>query len=312
MDAAIQRLVDDVVVACTGGDNVSFCSALSLFKQRVVASPSRTSIGPGVAFGVLAPAGDAIGRALCAAGAERALPLLDLLARDETAEVRSVACRALAHVGTLYSDDVVALAHLLAGDGSWEVREFIANALDEVMAAAQPDFVFSLMQQWVHDPDANVRRVPTNALMRYGRINPQHVIGLMKNLLHDDSRYVRENVVFCLSIMGATRVRAIGGAAHAEYPAQLLATLRQWADDGDERTRWIIAKTLGRKWTKACPHDALGLLHLLAADERRAVRVAVGSSVKALAKTSPAETPPALAQWADAQDRGVRGPAAEI
>ncbi len=65
------------------------------------------------------------------------------------------------------------------------------------------------MSRWVHDPDENVRRVPTNALMRYGRRHPEQVVGLMGALLHDDSAYVRKNVAFCLGIMGLEHFRIL-------------------------------------------------------------------------------------------------------
>ena len=113
------------------------------------------------------------------------------------------------------------------------------------MCGAQGDFVYVLMEQWVHDELPNVRRVPTNALMRYGRRYPDRVIRLMAELRHDDSRYVRDNVVFCLAIMGAVRVQLIGGEPQPDRPQRLLAVLREWMADDSVETRWIIAKTLG-------------------------------------------------------------------
>ncbi len=289
MDGGVAAIVEDIVGACQCNDAPAFRAGVDSLRSRLGIMAPGQSIGPALAFRTLAPAGDVIGRALLAAGSEWALPQLELLVQDDSSAIRSVACRALGQIGVLYPAVVVEPAHRLAGDGSWEVREFIANAMDEIMGPTQGDFVFALMEEWVHDADANVRRVPTNALMRYGRRHPARVIHLMAELLHDDSRYVRDNVVFCLGIMGAVRVQAIGGEASPENPQRLIAALREWMVDDCVATRWIIARTLGRTWVRACPGDALNMLRDLQKDERKTVRSAVASSMRALAKMCPRE-----------------------
>jgi HEAT repeat protein len=285
LEPIVAAIVDDIAGACQRGDAGAFSAAVARLSAHFGITAPEQAIGPGLAFRTLLPAGDTIGRAMAAVGLEWALPQLDVLVGDRSHAIRCVACRALGQIGALYPAAVVAPAHRLGGDPSWEVREFIANALDEIMGAAQGDFVFALMAEWVHDADANVRRVPTNALMRYGRRNPERVIRLMAELRHDESRYVRDNVVFCLAIMGAVRVQLIGGASRPESPQRLLLELREWLLDDNVNTRWIVAKTLGRTWAKACPAEAVAMLHELEAmDERRAVRTAVASSLRALAK----------------------------
>ena len=287
MGREIEGLVSDVASAGRVGDRERFGAATAVLRVRLLAQRTGSSIGPKMAFGTLRPAGDAVGKALVEAPLQEALACIDLMAHDESAEIRSIACQCLARVGVIHPEAIVPLARHLAADSSWEVREFIANALDEVMGQDQGDFVYQVMRQWVHDPDPNVRRVPTNALMRYGRRYPDRIIALMKELLHDDSRYVRDNVVFCLGVMGAIKVQAIGSASDPDNPQRLLAALRQWIEDDNEHTRWIIAKTLGRSWAKSCGQDAMAMLDILSADERRGVRQAVASSIKALQASAP-------------------------
>jgi 3-methyladenine DNA glycosylase AlkC len=309
MDVETAKLVDAVAAVASVGDAAAFRKALAALKARVCVAAPGKSIGPGMAFGTLTPAGDTIGLALLAGDWQQSLAFIDIMVSDEKAEIRSAACRAVGHLGQRYPDAVVPAARRLADDPSWEVREFIANALDEIMAQEQGDFLYRLMGEWVHDPEANIRRVPTNALMRYGRLHPQQVLRLMGELLHDDSSYVRDNVVFCLGVMGAVKVPMIGPAGSPENPHILLAALRDWLADDDPRARWIVAKTLGRSWTKACPSEALALLKLLAQDERKPVRNAVASSVKTIAKVHPDAVQAAMQEWASDVSAAVRAAA---
>ena len=311
MDPTLARLVDAVNHSCADSDADSLEMALKGLRVAVVLSPPSATIGPRHAFGTLLPVGDAIGQFVTQLGPERWRPLLDLLAADAAAEVRCVACRVLGWIGMRYPQAVVPVAYRLGADPQWEVREFIANAIDDPMCREQGAFVFDLMSAWTQDADANVRRVPTNALMRYGRQHPTDVITLMGRLLHDESRYVRDNVVFCLGVMGAVRVPLLGGGPSPDRPQVLMQFLREWVEDDDQRARWIVAKTLGRSWTKSCTADALALLRQLAADGRRPVRVAVSSSLKALAKANPTETALALSQWLEDDNIAVRAAAGQ-
>jgi HEAT repeat protein len=180
------------------------------------------------------------------------------------------------------------------------------------MSSVQGDFVYDLMRTWAHDPNEWVRRVPTNALMRYGRQHPEKVIALMRELLHDDSRAVRENVCFCLGVIGAERVIALGGAADPQRPRLLLATLREWLSDEDERARWIIAKTLGRSWVKPVLPDALKLLKVLAADPRPRVRAAVVSTIRSLHRYEPDRVATSLVAWRRARNTHIRTVAIQL
>ncbi len=249
----------------------------------------RTLSGQGKAHGIspadlpgLTQVGVQVGQAILATQ-QHVLTYIENLAASETPAVRCCAAMALGEFGTRYPQQIVSLAYKLAKDSAWEVREFIANAFDERMGETQGGFVYELMQQWIHDPDENVRRVSTNALMRYGRRFPDKVLALMKELRADSSLYVRKNVCFCLGVVALERHPQLG-YPNAQNPRRVLSLLQGWVEEQDEGTRWIVAETLGRAWSKSGPTETLQLLHKLASDERKSVRSAVGASLKAICK----------------------------
>lgn len=284
MKPEIELTLAQVAQACRDNDVRAVAVGVTELREQLDLVGPGQSIGPATAFRTLKPAGDLLGRALLDLDAASAWLLLTSLAVDDAPEMRCIACYALGRLGTRDTGEALTLAHVLAADPSWEVREFVANALDEVLAENRGDAVYVEMEQWVHDPNPNVRRVPTNALMRYGRKHPQRVLRLMRLLLHDESVYVRENVVFCLGVIGAERVPAIGGAKDASRPDLLLAALAEWQADDDERARWIIARTLGRSWAASRVQPAKALLQTLLTDPHKKVQLAAAASLRELDK----------------------------
>jgi 3-methyladenine DNA glycosylase AlkC len=260
-------------------------------------------IGPALMFKTIVPLGKEIG-AQVAVRADAA-SIVNQLAADEKAVIRALACVVLGEVGQATPKRIIDVAHRLAADGRWEVREAIANAFDDQVWQTQPEFVYELMAQWVHDPDANVRRVPTNALMRYGIRQPLKVIALMKDLLHDDSEYVRKNVAFCLQQIAKVK-HPILGAGHADNPDVMLAALHEWSDDTDWRARWIIARTLGNVWAKDRIAEALKLLKKLGTDGNKRVQTAVVSSLQELARKNPEVVKQTMIKWGRDKNANVR------
>ncbi len=256
------------------------------------------------------PLGLAVGARLAALPHLR-LPWLQRLATDEKAAVRCMACLVLGEVGRAAPQSIVPLAHKLAADGRWEVRECIANAFDEQIAQEHPEFVYDLMSRWVADPSPNVRRVPTNALMRYGIKQPRKVIALMDKLRHDDSEYVRKNVRFCLQQIAKEKHPQLG-AGHRDNPDVMLATLTRWARDRHPHNRWIVAGTLGNVWAKGREPQAIAILAALAADDDKLVRSAVASSMRVLANYAPQIVADAARQWAEDNNPNVRQTAAVV
>jgi 3-methyladenine DNA glycosylase AlkC len=203
----------------------------------------------------------------------------------------------------------VALAHKLAADERWEVRECIANAFDDQISPAQPLFVFNLMRQWVADPSPNVRRCTTNALLRYGIQKPRDVIGLMEKLRHDEHEYVQKNVVFCLQQIAKTQ-HSLLGKGNEDNPDVMLATLREWGKDSHAGNRWIVANTLGNVWAKNKIAEAIALLEILAADENKTVRGAVAAALRDLAKYDSVAATAAAQRWTQDQRGTVQHTAA--
>src|SRR5262245_15602671 len=190
------------------------------------------------------PIGLALGARMAGWDGKRRSGWLKRLATDEKAAARCLACFVLGEVGKADPESIVPIAYKLAKDDRWAVRECIANAFDDQIGLAHPEFVYDLMRQWVADSSPNVRRVPTNALMRYGIRNPRKVIALMDRLRHDESEYVRKNVKFCLQQI-AKEKHPVLGAGHPDNPDLMLKTLGDWARDPDKNNRWIVANTLG-------------------------------------------------------------------
>jgi 3-methyladenine DNA glycosylase AlkC len=264
-------------------------------------------IGPTLMFKTIAPLGKEIGAAV--AQRRDALTVLNRLAADDKAAVRALACVILGEVGQVAPENITEVAHHLAADERWEVREAIANAFDDQVCRTQAEFVYGLMAQWVHDADANVRRVPTNALMRYGIHQPRKVIALMKVLLHDDSEYVRKNVAFCLQQIAKVK-HPILGTGNADNPDVMLETLQEWSDDPDWRARWIIAQTLGNVWAKDHVAEACRLLKKLAADGNKRVQTAIVGALKELARKNPDVVKQVVSRWSQDKNANVRAAAA--
>ena len=270
----------------------SFGAALLKFKKlNDVKSNGKVEIG--FVVKTIKPIGLAVGEKLAAK--KFRLSWLQKLAADEKAAVRCVACVVLGEIGKTHFDSIIPLAHKLAADDRWEVRECIANAFDDQLSPTQPEFVYQLMSQWVADSSPNVRRCVTNSLMRYGIKQPRKVIALMDALRHDDGEYVRKNVRFCLQQIAKTQ-HPILGKGNADNPEVMLETLREWAKDTHKGNRWIVAGALGNVWAKSRVKDAIRVLEALAADEDKSVRGAVVLALRDLAKYDP-ESVAALAGW---------------
>ncbi len=298
------ELLQDFVVAAELESWESFEAALAKFNHLKEVRGNDT-VDIGFFTKVIKPIGLGVGQKLAAANDKVRLRWLKRLATDEKAAARSMACVVLGEIGKVAPASIIEIAYELAKDDRWEVRECIANAFDDQIGVAQPEFVYDLMSQWVTDSSPNVRRVPTNALMRYGIKSPRKVIALMNKLRHDESEYVRKNVKFCLQQIAKVK-HPILGAGNPDNPNLMLSTLRGWARDKEKYNRWIIASTLGNVWAKNYLTEAMALLKFLASDDDKSVRSAVTSSMRDLAKYEAEAIKAEAAQWAKADDPNVR------
>jgi 3-methyladenine DNA glycosylase AlkC len=284
-------------------------SALADFKRlREVKANGTVEIG--FLTRTIKPIGLALGKQL-AAKVGVISGWLKRLAGDEKAAVRCMACIMLGEVGKTLPESIVKVAHKLASDERPEVGECLANAFDDQVGVSHPEFVYDLMRRWAADSSANVRRVPPNALIRYGIKQPRRVIAIMDTLRHDDSEYVRKNVRFCLQQI-AKEKHPVLGTGNADNPDVMLATLQEWAKDTDKHNRWIIAGTLGNVWAKNRIAPALALLKTLADDDDKLVRGAVAASLRDLAKYDAEAIAEAARQWAEEADANVRQTASAV
>jgi|CXWL01.1.fsa_nt_gi 3-methyladenine DNA glycosylase AlkC len=299
----MKDLLSDFIAAADSESLDSFEAALLTFKKlKEVKANSDVEIG--FVVKTIKLIGLALGERLAAKPKIR-LTWLRKLAVDDKAATRCLACIVLGEIGKVAPDSIVATAHKLATDSRWEVRECIANAFDDQIGLAQPEFVYDLMRQWVADPSPNARRVPTNALMRYGIKQPRKVIALMDKLRRDESEYVRKNVKFCLQQI-AKEKHPILGPGNADNPELMLATLAEWAKDTNKHNRWIVAGVLGNVWAKERVSQAIGILATLAADNDRLVRGAVAAAMRGLAKFDTETVTAAARQWANDANPNVQ------
>ncbi len=299
----MKDLLSDFIAAVDSESLDSLEAALRAFK-RLNEVKANGEVEIVFVVKTIKPIGIALGERLAAKPKSR-MAWLKKLASDDKAVTRCLACIVLGEIGKVAPDSIVATAHKLATDSRWEVRECIANAFDDQIGLAQPEFVYDLMRQWVADPSPNARRVPTNALMRYGIKQPRKVIALMDKLRHDESEYVRKNVKFCLQQI-AKEKHPILGAGNPDNPDVMLATLAEWAKDTNKHNRWIVAETLGNVWAKGRVPQAVSILSMLAAADDKLVRGAVAVAMRDLAKFDASAVTAAANAWAGDANSNVQ------
>jgi 3-methyladenine DNA glycosylase AlkC len=297
-------LLADFTAALDLGSHEAFEAALGKFK-RLKEVKGNGTVEIGFLSYTVRPIGRAAGARLAAWDGKQRAGWLERLARDEKAAARCLACFVMGEIGKTDPGSIVPVAYRLAKDDRWEVRECLANAFDDQIGLAQPEFVYDLMRQWVADPSPNVRRVPTNALMRYGIRHPRKVIALMDKLRHDESEYVRKNVKFCLQQIAKDK-HPLLGAGNPDNPDVMLSTLGAWARDPHPHSRWIVANTLGNVWVRTRLPQALDLLRSLAADGDRLVRGAVVSAMRELARHDREAVRSAAQAWTREAEENVR------
>lgn len=289
-----ESILSNFVAAIDSGSPESFESALRGFK-KIGEVKSNGKVEIGFVVKTIKTIGVAVGEKL--ATKNFGLSWLKKLAADEKAAVRCMACVVLGEMGETSFDSIIPVAHKLAADERWEVRECIANALDDQISPVQPESVYQLMSQWVADSSPNVRRCVTNSLMRYGIKQPRKVIALMNQLRHDESEYVRKNVRFCLQQIAKTQ-HPILGKGNDDNPDAMLETLREWAKDTHKGNRWIVAGALGNVWAKSRTKEAIQILETLAIDDDKSVRGAVALALRDLAKYDPEAVSALAERWA--------------
>jgi 3-methyladenine DNA glycosylase AlkC len=84
-------------------------------------------------------------------------------------------------------------------DENWRVQEMLAQAFDKYCADIGYERALPVIEDWLVDPNPNVRRAVTEGLRiwtskPYLRDHPDTAIKLLSQLRDDDSEYVRRSV----------------------------------------------------------------------------------------------------------------------
>ncbi|MBI1885014.1 MAG: DNA alkylation repair protein [Chloroflexi bacterium] len=180
----------------------------------------------------------------------------------------------------------------LCDDGNWEVREWAAGALGELLDK-RFDEMYPLLAGWAAHPSQFVRRAVVVAAKeavkarRPDRCEP--LFRLVEPLLGDRAEEVRRN-------LGPF---AVGGGFLRAYPQETLARVRRWAESEDEMVRWNAAMVFVAAEAAKHVDAALEVLSALASDRRRLVWQAVASALRNLAKRQPERVAPVLRTWLD-------------
>jgi HEAT repeat protein len=178
----------------------------------------------------------------------------------------------------------------LSDDGNWEVREWAASALGELLDA-RFDELLPVAQTWVRDDSQFVRRaVAVGAKYAAQRKRPERggpLLALIEPLVTDRAEEVRRN-------LGPF---AIGDGYLRSYPRETLAAVRRWARDDDEQSRWNAAMVFAAAQAQHHVDEALAVLSDLARDKRRYVWMAVSSALRNLVKRAPGRVVPEVETW---------------
>lgn len=154
---------------------------------------------------------------------------------------------------------------------NWEIRESAADRI-KALNDKQFDEYLTVWQQWVLDPDPNIRRAVEVGLLRIPARHYPEAMELLTPLLPDANPYVRRNCgPFALS------------AVAFRDPEESFRRFIEMIKSTDPNVRWNIAMCLGVMFGTHHPERSLSILKMLAQDERRFVwRAAASSLIKLL------------------------------
>lgn len=166
----------------------------------------------------------------------------------------------------------------IADDDNWEVRETAGGALANTLYY-NSDF-YSTLAKWAKHPSDKIRRavvISSLGLLEKGNTkNLQLAFSLLEPLLYDSSVYVKKN-------LGPF---VLGSYYGNNFPEEVFIRLKKWLKIKDENVRWNIAMAFHNSYGNKYPEKAFDILTVLASDENSAVKKAVKSTVKFLAKRS--------------------------
>lgn len=164
----------------------------------------------------------------------------------------------------------------IADDNNWEVREYAAGAVTNVLIN-NPDF-YKTLKRWSKDMSVNIRRVVVmSAAGLRDKDNLKKAFELLEPLMYDDSVYVKKNLGPFI----------LGSYFGNGFPAETLKQLDKWIKIRDENVRWNIAMVFNCSFGNKYPEKALKYLEILSKDKSKVVTRAVVSTLRSLNKRHP-------------------------
>ena len=119
------------------------------------------------------------------------------------------------------------LKNTVSKNPSWQVQEFLAMAFDKYCERNGYENSLGIINEWLNDKNANVRRAVTEGLRSwikrpYFKDNPQETIQLLSKYKTDESEYVRKSVGNALKDISKT------------YPEQVKNEIKKWKPETKE------------------------------------------------------------------------------
>ena len=127
------------------------------------------------------------------------LRMAETLFASEVHQARMLATLVLGRLAARSDESLTFLRGRLSRDRHWRVQEMLAQAFDKYCADIGYELALPVIEDWLADPNPNVRRAVTEGLRiwtskPYFRDHPDTAIKLLSQLRDDDSDYVRMSV----------------------------------------------------------------------------------------------------------------------
>ncbi|MBW2281379.1 MAG: hypothetical protein JRG76_15695 [Deltaproteobacteria bacterium] len=199
------------------------------------------------------------------------------LMKREEGIARSVACGLVAVGWERDAKGTAKRLRTLAEDPDWEVREWAAGGLADVLAS---DFAggLALCDAWSREgEEASCRAVALALSSRSKERNASEakpMLAIMERLLPLDGAYLQKN-------LGPF---TLGGGFLSRFPDATLKLLRKGAGRKDENTRWNVAMAFTTAASRKHAGEGRAILDAFDGDDRSRVQRAVARARKNLSK----------------------------
>ncbi len=167
------------------------------------------------------------------------LRMAETLFASEVHQARMLATLVLGRLAARSDESLTFLRGRVSRDRHWRVQEMLAQAFDKYCADIGYELALPVIEDWLADPNPNVRRAVTEGLRiwtskPYFRDHPDTAIKLLSQLRDDDSDYVRMSV--------GNALRDIS----RKHKALVKAELQKWelSNKGIEQTYKLAGKFL--------------------------------------------------------------------